>query len=232
MNENIIKLENLKKSYFLENWVEIPVLNWINLEIKKNEFVAIMWESWCWKSTLLNIIWFLHPLTSWKYFFDSDDISQIKDNDILAFIRNRKIWFIFQQFYLLPKLTSIENITLPSIYAWTSFKNRQKVWLELLKKVWLSHKSEAYPWELSGWEQQRIAIARALINSPDILLADEPTWNLDSKNTQEIIKLITELKTQWKTIIMVTHTKEVALYADRIVFLKDWKVLDDNYKLK
>lgn len=229
--ENIIELKNLCKSYYLENWVEIPILKWINLNIKKNEFVAIMWESWCGKSTLLNIIWFLHPLTSWEYLFEWDNISNIQDDETLSFIRNKKIWFIFQQFYLLPKLNSIENVCLPAIYAWTYQKSREKKAIELLNRVWLKDRLYSYPWELSGWEQQRIAITRSLINDPEILLADEPTWNLDSKNTTEIMKLIKELKNIWKTIIMVTHTKEAALYADRIIFLKDWKVLDDNYKL-
>lgn len=229
--ENIIQLKNLCKSYYLENWTEIPILKWIDLNIKKNEFIAIMWESWWWKSTLLNIIWFLHPLTSWKYFFDGDDISYIKDDETLSFIRNKKIWFIFQQFYLLPRLTSIENVCLPAIYAWSWLSIREKKAFELLNRLWLSHRINSYPWEMSGWEQQRTAIARSLINNPDILLADEPTWNLDSKNTNEIMLLIKELKNQWKTIIMVTHAKEVALFADRIIFLRDWKVLDENYKI-
>lgn len=229
--QNIIEFKNLCKSYYLENWWEIPILKWISLHIKKNEFVAIMWESWWWKSTLLNIIWFLHPLTSWEYLFDWDDISYIKDDETLSFIRNKKIGFIFQQFYLLPRLNSIENICLPAIYAWVRWYKREKKAVELLNRLWLSHRLKAFPWELSGWEQQRISIARALINNPDILLADEPTWNLDSKNTSEIMLLIQELKKQWKTIIMVTHTKEVALYADRIILLKDWKVENDNYKI-
>lgn len=228
--QNIIEFKNLYKSYYLENQVEIPILKWINLNIKKNEFVAIMWESWCWKSTLLNIIWFLHPLTSWEYFFDWDNISSIKDDETLSFIRNKKIWFIFQQFYLLPRLNSIENVCLPAIYAWTLWKQREDKAIKLLEKVSLSHRLNSYPWEMSGWEQQRIAIARALINDPDILLADEPTWNLDSKTTLEIMNLIAELKKAWKTIIMVTHAKDVALFADRIILLKDWKVENDNFK--
>lgn len=229
--ETVIEMKNLCKSYYLENGVEIPVLTWIDLNIKRNEFVAIMWESWSWKSTLLNIIWFLHALTSWEYLLEWDDISHIKDDDTLSFVRNKKIWFIFQQFYLLPRLNSIENVSLPAVYLWTSWKIRTNKAIELLKKVWLSEKIYSRPWELSGWQQQRIAIARALINDPEILLADEPTWNLDSKTTKEVMNLIMDLKEQWKTIIMVTHTHEVSKFADRIIFLKDWKVLDHDYKL-
>lgn len=225
----IIEMKELHKSYYLENNQEVPVLKWIDLSIKKNEFVAIMWESWSGKSTLLNIIWFLHPLTSWKYYLDWDDISEIKDDDTLSYIRNKKIGFIFQQFYLLPKLNSLENVALPWIYAWTSWSEREGIAADLLEKVWLWEKLLSRPWELSGWQQQRVAIARALINSPEILLADEPTGNLDSTTTFEIMKMITEFKKQWKTIIMVTHTKEVSKYADRIIYLKDWKVVDNNY---
>jgi putative ABC transport system ATP-binding protein len=229
--KNIIEMKNLYKSYYLETWEEVPVLKWINLKIKQNEFIAIMWESWSGKSTLLNIIWFLHSLTSWEYILEWDDVSKIKDDETLSFIRSKKIGFIFQQFYLLPRLNSLENITLPAIYAWIWFQNRNKKAMELLQKLWLQDKLNSYPGELSGGQQQRIAIGRSLINSPEILLADEPTWNLDSKTTSEVMELIKEVKTSWKTVIMVTHAKNVALYADRIIFLKDWKVIDDDYKL-
>lgn len=232
IKQNIIEMKNLFKSYYLENNEEVPVLKWIDLEIKENEFVAIMGESWSGKSTLLNIIGFLHPLTSGKYILEWDDISEIKDDDTLSFIRNRKIWFIFQQFYLFPKLNCLENVYLPSIYAWIKWNERVKKASELLSRVWLKEKMKNRPWELSGWQQQRVAIARALVNDPEILLADEPTWNLDSATTFEIMKLITELKSQWKTIIMVTHAIDVAKFADRIIYLKDWKVLSNNYKIE
>lgn len=229
--KNIIEMDNLHKSYYLENWVEIPVLKWIDLKIKQNEFVAIMWESGSGKSTLLNIIWFLHPLTSGKYYLEWDDLSEIKDDETLSFIRNKKIWFIFQQFYLLPKLNSIENVWLPSVYAWISNEKRVKESIDILKKVWLEDKLYSRPWELSGWQQQRVAIARSLINKPEILLADEPTGNLDSATTNEIMKIITDFKNEWKTIIMVTHAVDVAEYADRIIYLKDGQVLSEDYKI-
>jgi len=229
--ENIIEMKNLCKSYYMDNWDEIPVLNWIDLQIKKNEFIAIMWESWWWKSTLLNIIWFLHRLTSWEYFLEWDNISEIKDDNTLSFIRNKKIGFIFQQFYLLPRLNAVENVSLPSIYAWFSRAEREKNAIFLLNKLWLWNKLNSYPWELSWWQQQRVAIARALVNNPEILLADEPTWNLDSKTTSEVMQIVKGLKDSWKTVVMVTHTKTVASYADRVIFLRDWKIVDQNYKL-
>ena len=230
--EIIIKLNDVHKSYFLDNWEEIKVLKWIDLEIKKWEFVALMWESWWWKSTLLNIIACLHPLTSWEYHLEWDNIGEVKDEDILAFIRNKKMWFIFQQFNLLPRLSALQNVALPAIYFWTSEIDREEKARWLLKKVWLEDKLVNRPWELSWWQQQRVSIARSLINNPEILLADEPTWALDTVTTKEVIELIKSLKDDWKTIVMVTHTPEVAKAADRIIFLKDGKVIDCDYKLK
>ncbi len=229
--KNQVELKQVCKSYYLENGTEIPVLKWVDLAIKQNEFVALMWESWSGKSTLLNIIWCLHPLTSGNYLLEWEDISELKDDEALSYIRNIKIGFIFQQFYLFPRLSALENVILPAIYAETSSKERDKKWTELLTRVGLADKIDSRPWEMSGWQQQRVAIARALINSPDIILADEPTWNLDSVNTQGIIDLLLDLKKQWKTIIMVTHAPDVAKIADRIIFLKDWKVMSENYKL-
>jgi len=230
--EILIKLENVHKSYFLDNKEEIEVLKWINLEIKKGEFVALMWESWWWKTTLLNIIACLHHLSSWKYYLEGDNIWDIQNEDILAFIRNRKMWFIFQQFNLLPRLTALENVELPALYYQTKEKDRIENAKKLLKKVWLADRLNNKPWELSGWQQQRVSIARSLVNNPEILLADEPTWALDTHTSREIVELIKNLKEDWKTIIMVTHTPEVAREADRIIFLEDWKVIDCNYKIK
>jgi len=232
MSEIIIKLKDVHKSYFLDNSEEIKVLKWIDMEVKKWEFVALMWESWWWKSTLLNIIACLHPLTSWEYFLQWDNIWVIKDEDILAFIRNRKMWFIFQQFNLLPRLSALENVMLPAVYRKIPEKDRIKRATELLVKVWLDDKLINKPWELSGWQQQRVSIARSLVNNPEILLADEPTWALDHKTTDEVMEIIKSLKKEWKTIIMVTHTPEVAKSADRIIFLDDWKVTDCDYKIK
>jgi len=233
MNEKIIvKFENVRKSYYLTDWTEIPVLKWVNLEIKLWEFVCLMWESGSWKSTLLNIIWCLHSLSDWKYFFGDEDISHLKDDEMLSYIRNKKMWFIFQQFHLIPKLTAIENVLLPCMYLKKTRSEKINMAKTLLQKVGLWEKYNSKPWELSGWQQQRVSIARSLINNPDILLADEPTWALDSNTMIEIMNLIKELKREWKTIIMVTHTPLVAKYSDRIIFLKDWKVESCDYKLK
>jgi len=230
--ENLIELNNVHKSYYLSNWEEIPVLKWIDMKVKKWEFVALMWESGWWKSTLLNIIWFLHPMTSWTYIFEQEDISNFaQDEDILAYIRNRKIWFIFQQYFLLPRLNALENVMLPAIYAGVDPKTRDEKSKFYLEQVWLSDKIFNKPSELSWWQQQRVAIARALVNEPELILADEPTGALDSKTTKEIMELIANLNKQWKTVIMVTHTPEVAKYASRIIFLRDGKVVDCNYKL-
>lgn len=230
--EVIIKLEDVHKSYYLDNGEEIQVLKWIDLEIYSWEFVAIMWESWWWKSTLLNIVACLHPLSAWKYILEWDNIWDFKHENILAFIRNKKMWFIFQQFNLLPRLSALQNVALPAIYAWEDESKRETRAAELLEKVWLWNKLVNKPWELSWWQQQRVSIARSLINNPEILLADEPTWALDTTTTHEVIELIHDLKSEWKTIVMVTHTPEVAKAADRIIFLEDGKVIDCDYKLK
>ncbi len=230
--EIIIKLEGVHKSYFLDNWDEIEVLKWIDLEIKKWEFVALMWESWWGKSTLLNIIACLHPLSSGAYHLEWDDIWAVKEEDTLAFIRNKKMWFIFQQFNLLPRLTALNNVALPALYYWTDEKTRNNKATELLTKVWLWDKLVNKPWELSWWQQQRVSIARSLVNNPEILLADEPTWALDTTTSREVMDIIANLKNEWKTIVMVTHTPEVARTADRIIFLEDWKVTDCNFELE
>ncbi len=232
MQKSIVKMIDVKKSYYLTNWVEIPVLKWINLEIKSGEFVTLMWESGSWKSTLLNIIWFLHHSTWWQYIFEDEDVSEFKNDDILSFIRNKKIWFIFQQFHLIPKLSALENVMLPGLYLNKTQKEKENIAIDLLDKVWLKDKIHSLPWELSGWQQQRVSISRSMMNDPEIILADEPTWALDSATTVEIMNLMMDLKKSWKTIIMVTHTPLVAKYSDRIIFLKDWKVLDCDYKLK
>lgn len=226
--ETIIKLQDVHKSFYLSNKKEIKVLNGINLEIKSWDFIALMGESGSWKSTTLNIIACLFGLTKWKYILDWEDISTLEDDDILSFIRNKKMWFIFQQFHLMHELSSIENVSLPAIYLWTPKNKRIKKAKELLKKLGLANKFESKPGELSGWEKQRVAIARALINEPEIFIADEPTGSLDSKHSTEIMKLLKELHKEWRTIIMVTHAKDVAKYADKIIYLEDGKIVEKN----
>lgn len=225
MKKNIIKMQDIHKYFYLDNGDEVRVLNGINLEIKTWEFVALMWESWSWKSTVLNVIACLFPATKWSYILDWEDISELKDDEILSFIRNKKMWFIFQQFHLIKDYSSLENIMTPWVYAWISKTDRIKKAKDLLKRVWLEDKLDSKPWELSWGQRQRVAIARALINDPDIIIADEPTGSLDSKNSDEIMNLLKELNERWKTIIMVTHSLETAKYADRVINLKDGIVI-------
>ncbi|MFA5916954.1 MAG: ABC transporter ATP-binding protein [Candidatus Gracilibacteria bacterium] len=233
MNKKVIvKFEDVKKSYFLTNGVEIPVLKGINLDIISGEFVVLMGESGSGKSTLLNIIGCLHSISNGKYFFEDEDISHLKDEKVLSYIRNRKMGFIFQQFHLISKLTALENVLLPGLYLKLSKKEKEDRAKYLLEKVGLKGKFDNKPGELSGGQQQRVSIARSLMNDPEILLADEPTGALDSQTMIEIMELIQEFKNEGKTIIMVTHTSLVAKYADRIIFLKDGVVLDYDYKLE
>jgi putative ABC transport system ATP-binding protein len=231
--ENLaIKLENVRKSYFLSNGEEIPVLKGINLEIKKGEFVAIMGESGGGKTTLLNVIGCLHPLSEGKYYLDGEDIGGVKDDFTLAFIRNKKMGFIFQQFNLFARFSALKNVELPALYAGMPGPEREEKALKLLKSLGLEERIRHRPTELSGGQQQRVAISRALINDPEIILADEPTGALDSKSGVEVMGIFTNFKNQGRTVVMVTHTTEVAKYADRIIYLKDGQVLDSDYKLK
>lgn len=230
-DQTVIKLNMVHKSYYLSNGEEVPVLKGIDLEIKKGEFVALMGESGGGKTTLLNIIGCLHPLSSGEYFLEGENIGDVRDDFTLAFIRNKKMGFIFQQFNLFSRLTALKNIALPALYAGRSNEEREEKAMELMKSVGIDGRAKHKPTELSGGQQQRVSICRSLINNPDILLADEPTGALDSKSGLEIMKIFTELKKNGKTIIMVTHTSEVAKFADRIIFLRDGKVVDHNYKL-
>ena len=191
-----------------------------------------MGESGGGKTTLLNILGCLHPLSEGEYFLEGENIGEVRDDFTLAFIRNKKMGFIFQQFNLLARLTALKNISLPALYAGMDKFNREEKAMELLNSVGIGDRAEHKPSELSGGQQQRVSICRALINEPDIILADEPTGALDSKSGLEIMKIFTDLKAKGKTIIMVTHTAEVAKYADRIIYMRDGKVLDNNYKLK
>jgi len=227
-----IKMENVFKSYYLTNGEEIPVLKGINLEIKKGEFVAIMGESGGGKTTLLNVVGCLHSLSKGKYLLDGEDIGGVKDDFTLAFIRNKKMGFIFQQFNLFSRFSALKNVELPALYGGMPAVEREKKARELLKSVGLGERMHHKPTELSGGQQQRVAICRALINDPEIILADEPTGALDSKSGIEVMEIFTKFKNQGRTVVMVTHTTEVAKYADRIIYLRDGQVLDNDYKLK
>jgi len=226
-----IRLKAVRKSYYLANGEEVPVLKGIDLDIKKGEFVAIMGESGGGKTTLLNIIGCLHPLTSGEYYLEGENIGKVRDDFTLAFIRNKKMGFIFQQFNLFSRLTALKNIALPALYAGQGKKEREAKALELMKSVGIEDKAHYKPTELSGGQQQRVAVCRALINEPEIILADEPTGALDSKSGIELMEIFAQFKKQGRTIVMVTHTSEVAKYADRIIYLRDGIITDHNYKL-
>ena len=230
--EKIIQLNNVHKSYYLSNGEEIPVLKGISVDILSHEFVAIMGESGGGKSTLMNIIGCLHPLSSGKYFLEGEDIGHVQDDFTLSFIRNRKVGFIFQQFNLLTKISALKNVALPGFYAGMSTEARETKAAELLTSVGLGDRMEHKPTELSGGQQQRVSIARSLMNDPEIILADEPTGALDSVSGKEIMDIFVNFKKKGKTVIMVTHDAHVAQYADRIIFMKDGKIPDHNYKIK
>jgi len=216
MNEIILKAENLVKEY---EEGRVKALRGVNFEVKRGEFVAIMGPSGCGKSTLLNMLGALDRPTSGDVIIDGERVSQAKSLDE---IRLKKIGFIFQAFYLIPTLTAIENVQIPMIEAGIPRKERVKRATELLKTVGLEDRMYQIPPKLSGGERQRVAIARSLANSPSILLADEPTGNLDSKSSEQIITLLKEInKKKGMTIVLVTHDPNVASYADRIVKMRD-----------
>jgi len=226
----VIDLENIRKSYFLGK-NELPVLKGINLRIEKNEFVALMGPSGSGKSTLMNILGCLDTLSDGKYVLNGNDISRLSDNR-LAEIRNHEIGFVFQQFNLLPRLSAVENVALPLVYAGVSKKERTEKAMEMLSKVKLSDRYHHKPNELSGGQIQRVAIARALVNNPSIILADEPTGNLDTKTSSEIMQLLTDIHQQGNTVILVTHEEEIARFAKRIVRLRDGLIeSDQNFNL-
>lgn len=223
----IIKLEDLEKTYFLET-LAVPVLKGINLSIYKGEFVGVMGASGSGKSTMLNILGLLDVPSAGKYFLDGEEVEHFSD-DHLARLRNEKIGYIFQSFNLSPHLTVEQNIEVPMVYAETPRRIRRKRAIELAERVKLGHRLGHRPTELSGGECQRIAIARALANSPSYLLADEPTGNLDEKTGEDIMNLFHELHREHEaTIVMVTHNPELESVFDRAIFLRDGLVVSDK----
>lgn len=226
--EAIIHLEGIEKSYFMGNQA-IPVLKGIDLDIFKNEYVALMGPSGSGKSTLMNILGCLDSPTGGKYILNGKDVSKMADDD-LAEVRNTEIGFVFQQFNLLPRLTAAENVALPLIYAGVSKKERQERAMAALEKVGLAERSHHKSNELSGGQIQRVAIARALVNNPSILLADEPTGNLDSKTSVEVMHIFGKLQEAGNTVVLVTHEEDIAAYARRVVRLRDGLVESDTTK--
>lgn len=228
--QGIIHLENISKNYYLGKQ-ELQVLKGINIDIFKNEYVALMGPSGSGKSTLMNILGCLDSPTGGKYILNAKDVSGMPDND-LAEVRNKEIGFVFQQFNLLPRLSAIENVALPLIYSGVEKKERLERAMEVLTKVRLEDRSHHKPNELSGGQCQRVAIARALINNPSIILADEPTGNLDSKTSYEIMDILTKIHTDGNTVILVTHEEDIAKYARRVIRLKDGIIASDILTLQ
>lgn len=215
----ILQLDQIRKSYFLGKQ-ELPVLKGITMEIQRNEYVALMGPSGSGKSTLMNILGCLDSPTSGTYILNGKDVSRMEDNELAA-IRNQEIGFVFQQFNLLPRLTAAENVALPLIYSGVNKKDRMERASEVLKKVRLEDRMHHKPNEMSGGQCQRVAIARALINNPAIILADEPTGNLDSKTSYEIMDMLGRIHADGNTVIIVTHEEDISGFARRVIRLKD-----------
>ncbi|MDD4504068.1 MAG: ABC transporter ATP-binding protein [Clostridiaceae bacterium] len=222
----IIRVENLCKVYDT-GAIQVEALKNINLAIEKNEYVAVMGASGSGKSTLMNILGCLDRLTEGKYILDDVDVSTLEGNE-LAEIRNKKIGFVFQAFNLLPRLSALGNVELPMVYAGLTKSDRQKKAKAALEKVGLADRMHHRPNELSGGQKQRVAIARALVNDPAILLADEPTGNLDTKSSEEIMDIFEELNNEGVTIVMVTHERDIAQHTKRAVVFRDGEIISDN----
>lgn len=224
--EPIIELKDIKKEYKIGT-EEIHALSGVTLNIFKNEYVALMGPSGSGKSTLMNMLGCLDSPTSGEYILNTLAVAQMSDNE-LAEVRNKQIGFVFQTFNLLPRSTTLENVMLPLVYAGIEKSKREEMAKKVLEQVGLGNRMTHKPNELSGGQRQRVAIARALVNNPAIILADEPTGNLDSKTSVEIMGLLEDIHKNGNTIILVTHEEDIASHAHRIVRLKDGKVESDN----
>jgi putative ABC transport system ATP-binding protein len=219
----MLKLNNITKTY--QVWIEeIQVLKDVTLFIDSGEFVAIMWPSGSGKSTLMNIIWLLDRPTTGQYFLDGQDTANLSDNEEAEF-RGKKIGFIFQGYNLIPRLTALEQVMLPLDYQWISNSEKERLAKQALDKVWLKDKYESKPTELSGGQQQRVSIARAIVWSPSVLLADEPTGALDSKTGQEVLAIFRSLNEEWRTVILITHDKDIGSQANRMIRILDGEIV-------
>jgi len=223
---SIISLNDIQKTYFIGQ-VVVNALQGINLKINKNEFVVIMGASGSGKTTLMNIIGCLDTPTSGEYYLNNQLVSGLSDDE-LAGIRNKEVGFVFQTFYLLPRYNALENVMLPLIYAGVNKNERIARAESMLELVGLKDRMHHKPNEMSGGQRQRVAIARALINNPSIILADEPTGNLDSRSSYEIMLLLEKLHNEGNTIVLVTHEPDIALFGHRIVKLRDGKIISDE----
>lgn len=222
----VISLEDIHKVYNMGE-IDVHALRGVSISIKSGEFISIIGPSGSGKSTLMNIIGCLDKPTSGNYFIEGQNIANL-EKDRLAEIRNEKIGFVFQSFNLLPRTSAIENVELPLIYNGTPSNKRLEMANEALRVLGLEGRENHLPSQLSGGQQQRVAIARAIVNKPSIVLADEPTGNLDTKTSIEILEIFKSLNEQGKTIVMITHEKDIADYAKRIIVLSDGKILNEN----
>ncbi|WP_281372236.1 ABC transporter ATP-binding protein [Sedimentibacter hydroxybenzoicus] len=224
----MISIKNLNKIY-KNGSVEVHALKDVNLEIEHGEFIAIMGQSGSGKSTLMNIIGCLDRPTSGEYLLDGIDISK-QEQDDLSLIRNKKIGFVFQAFNLIPRTNILRNVELPMIYAKVKSSKRKQRSMELLEKVGLGDRVNHLPNELSGGQKQRVAIARALANTPPIILADEPTGNLDTQSSEDIMEIFKSLNNDGTSVILVTHEPEIARFADRVIVFRDGAIIEDSQK--
>lgn len=223
---SIIHLNHIQKSYFMGTQA-IPVLKGVSLDIIKNEYVALMGPSGSGKSTLMNILGCLDTPTGGNYVLNGKDVSKMPDDE-LADVRNTEIGFVFQQFNLLPRLTAAENVALPLVYAGVNKKERIDRAVEALRKVGLADRSHHKSNEMSGGQIQRVAIARAIVNNPSLLLADEPTGNLDSKTSVEVMEIFGAIQAAGNTVVLVTHEEDIAKYARRVIRLRDGNIESDT----
>lgn len=230
MNQAVIDIQGITKTY-VNGKLSVPVLHGIDLQVNKGEFVSIMGPSGSGKSTFMNILGCLDRPTTGSYRLNGDEVATLSDDE-LAFVRNKQIGFVFQSFNLLTKLTALENVALPMIYAGMDKKSRNERAAALLSSVGLGDRMDHLPSELSGGQRQRVAIARALANNPAIIMADEPTGNLDSKSTIDVMNIFRGLYDEGRTIILVTHEPEIATYASRNVVLRDGLIVEDSKNLK
>ncbi|WP_288301002.1 ABC transporter ATP-binding protein [uncultured Veillonella sp.] len=226
MKKEVIVIKDIKKTY-VNGKLQVPVLHGINLTIYEGEFTSIMGPSGSGKSTFMNILGCLDRPTSGSYRLDGEEVADLSDDE-LAYVRNKRIGFVFQSFNLLPKLTAQENVALPMIYAGISKAERNARAAELLTSLGLGERLDHLPSELSGGQRQRVAIARALANNPSIIMADEPTGNLDSKSSIDVMNIFTRLYEEGRTIILVTHEPDIATYASRNVVLRDGLIEEDK----
>ena len=230
VNGKVIETKNIHKVYNLGD-VNVHALRGVSVEIDKGEFISIMGASGSGKSTFMNILGCLDKPTEGNYYLEGDRVSEL-GSDELAEIRNRKIGFVFQSFNLLARTSAIENVELPMIYSNTPSKKRAELAYGALSRVGLSGREKHFPSQLSGGQQQRVAIARAIVNEPSIILADEPTGNLDSQTSAEIMDIFRALNEQGKTIITITHERDIAEYAERIIVFRDGCVFEEKRKEK